>query len=476
MGISKMKQPEPLMSWTLVSLIPRSSILGRVDEVRYKLNENIQSTIKDMESNSSNTVNKANEKIHQFETKLIVITVCVIVVFIVLAVIFAILITRPIINASTCISVIAHSLDTDSCSIKHSQVKEVELINSSIQILLDRIIEYKKFMPQSLLCNLKNESYGQLPSGNNLNLSGSMKLNRTSPTTVFTSQASFKSNYRPNPVMSSAASLIASTYNNIRTSITYVVVKMPTPYEDFTYSKLLDEIHKKLIETRGVVDYFREDVIAFHFNASTPVSDHRNIACSVCLDITSINTTHKWNIGITTQTALVGNIGGKSLRSFAILGGIQKRCEMLCQIAQDIGVSIAMDRKMGEAVHGRYNYRLVDTLIYDGSRQWVYELVSLAKRQQEECEWMYELGALESTISTEWEVAVRSLLDENPALGYQNLLKLEQQYGEDPQWKRLIKIAKDLIDHHGVVYKKLFGIYSCNCIPVSIKLPQHHSI
>ncbi len=280
---------------------------------------------------------------------------------------FARSISAPIITLSQEVDKIRH-LELDSKADIKSNIKEINIMNSSIHALRLAMLSFARYVPKKVVKRLIDQEQ-------EITLSGEKK----ELTVFFSDIESF--------------SAIAEKYS--------VDVLMPLLAEYF------DGLSKIALEYEGTIDKYIGDSLMVFWGAPTEIPQHAIRACTValrCQDfVKKLNEKRKregnpefiTRFGINTGMVIVGNIGTLERMNYTIIGDAVNTAARLQVVNKDYHTTIIISEEVYKRIGDQFVVRPLDVIQVKGKQAYIkiYEL--LATTQDSDPEILPKPGQVE---------------------------------------------------------------------------------
>ena len=382
------------IKWYIAFLVPRSSVMAVIDEAVEAIRINIEKDKKKADDE------RANKHIIMYS----VTTGCVVILLSLAVVLTNVIISplRVLIKEMAAVAV----MQTESVDLQSdlSNLSEVSEMQTSFRAMVKNLIEYRNYMPQSVLYS--SDSSGELDSKTD------------GESTLRMSNRSWHSNSSNHKHLSQYQH---ATELGIRNRVVSVVMFNSIGWHS-TYHQGGDaeaeavlERHRLLVESltqavdshRGVCDSFSGDRLMAYFNAMRNNGEHKSCAVKAAV---SARKKCQLNISfaVTSGTAKVGNMGIVGMRKFTILSTIVPFAAALERFNSAKGYKGLIDDRCYEYSHLVVNSRAASLVTYAkryNAPSLIYEAISI--RELQEQEWMYQINS--DGIYTKWNAAVVSI-------------------------------------------------------------------
>ena len=374
--------------WYLVLLVPRNSVMSVIDDAAEVIRVQI---VKDKQDTD-------DERDKNYTIMYVVTATCV-VILLGLSVVFTNIIISPLIVLSDDMAAVA-VMETDSVdlTVSLSSLSEVRAMQQSFRKMVKNLIEYKNYMPQSVLMKSDDEESQESP------LSKSSGLGSSASRTQVSHSRSVAQHHQAVEMGLKKKTISVIMFNSIgwhsRRNNDVIVEQ---------HCSLITCLTSAVEKNKGVCDAFNGDRLMAYFNANRANSDHRSCAVK-CGLMAKSDCQLPLSFATSSGEAKVGNIGIVGMKKFSILSPMVSFAATLERYSAFEKYSCLIDKRCAE--HSRVHVdcvavRLVCFAKHSEAAQLVYEAKALRKVQEEE--WMYQLEA-ESTFG-KWNGFVEMLAD-----------------------------------------------------------------
>ena len=199
------------------------------------------------------------------------------------------------------------------------------------------------------------------------------------------------------------------------------------------------EIHKE----KGIIDKFMGDAVMALWGAPEPSENHELSACRAALSLKDLTSKHpmlKNKVGINSGTALVGNFGSEERMDYTAIGDAVNIAARLEKLNAFYGTTILIGEDTAQAVKDTFLIRPIDYVVLRGRKQshLIYELIDEKLKATEQ---------MLKGIST-YESALKLYLDKKFVDAIVSFEKANQLFGgSDIASSILIKRCKTLISN-----------------------------
>eukprot|EP01061_Rhynchopus_euleeides_P033598 TRINITY_DN5642_c0_g1_i4.p1 TRINITY_DN5642_c0_g1~~TRINITY_DN5642_c0_g1_i4.p1 ORF type:complete len:864 (+),score=295.38 TRINITY_DN5642_c0_g1_i4:234-2825(+) len=393
----------------LVVMCPRSSLLAALDVSTATIN-----------TRREDTKEQSNEDEKRGLTLMIGVTVAVTIVQLVVAVFLTHRIVAPLQQLSGEMHAIAH-MDLESVDAKRpiSMLSEVGSMQESFLGMLDRLIEYRNYMPQSLLAAQSDtEETEEGTAVDDLRArtqSRSLSETASRASSAFgggTAMAKRKLNQDVNLMLRRKTVTVVAL--NVRNFLN--AVRELTNHEiSAMHSEMANTVLQAITQGKGLVENMMGDRVIASFNAFGPCAEQRTFATRAAyrakgeLQSSGLSLSY----AVATGDARVGSLGCSRLKKMTILSNIMPWVvvmETYNKVNNNLGVADSFVVQDGCA----FDFRCLGGVSYSKRLSkpiCVYEVTAEAE-EAEMGEWMYQLQQTESAMKyTHWNNTFRLVVE-----------------------------------------------------------------
>eukprot|EP01060_Flectonema_neradi_P009259 TRINITY_DN16613_c0_g1_i1.p1 TRINITY_DN16613_c0_g1~~TRINITY_DN16613_c0_g1_i1.p1 ORF type:complete len:863 (+),score=149.02 TRINITY_DN16613_c0_g1_i1:83-2671(+) len=387
------------VNWYLVVLVSRDTVTKGIGDAEKIIRS-------DLAAEKKKTDDERNRK---YMIMYVVTTVCV-AVLVVLAVVLTKVIVAPLRVLMDEMAAVA-LLQTDAVDLTSplSALSEVREMQKSFREMVKNIVEYRNYMPQSVLIQSSDNSSEENTS-------------RGDTDTVITasSRLSYSSSTRLG-----AAQYQHATEIGIRNRVVTVIMFNSIGWHAHSErpadgdGETTIERHRMLIEAlthsvdinKGICDAFTGDRLMAYFNAIRNTGEHK--AGAVKAAVMARTKCHiPISFAVTSGTAKVGNIGITGMKKYSVLSTVVPFAASLERLNSMKGYEGLIDSRCFEYSNLVVNSRAVTFVVFKKRTSnpcLIYE--ALTMRDLEEQEWMYQIAT--DGIYSKWNAAVLNMTNGN---------------------------------------------------------------
>eukprot|EP01061_Rhynchopus_euleeides_P030647 TRINITY_DN50895_c0_g1_i1.p1 TRINITY_DN50895_c0_g1~~TRINITY_DN50895_c0_g1_i1.p1 ORF type:complete len:907 (+),score=357.23 TRINITY_DN50895_c0_g1_i1:373-2721(+) len=393
-------------------LVPRSSVMDAIDNSTAKIREDFDAAKE-----------TANAQQHRSLMMLLLVTGVVVLVLLMMAVIFTRLITAPLdALAYEMAKVAVMDLEAVDRSRSVSRLAEVGNMQQSFLMMVQNLVEYRHYMPQSVLLNdtetedcRETNSTSRSLSTIVINTSNCIDSKHNKKDEVM----SFGSRRTPSTVSGSMSSStrralglftdVCSLKRKQVSVIAFNLKRWHRSIEGRTNAEILGR-HADVVSIlqdsvqggKGVCDLFFGDRVIAVFNAYTVVSGHKQAAvCSAHRAwerIDSIKHLPALSFAVVSGDARVGHLGCSGMKRVTTLSPILPWVSALEHLNKTRYRGL-VDQSLARDVSAMFDLKCVEGVSFKKRSPHpikVYELTRRPIAVHAGAEWMYEVDALES--------------------------------------------------------------------------------
>eukprot|EP01061_Rhynchopus_euleeides_P000060 TRINITY_DN1004_c0_g1_i11.p1 TRINITY_DN1004_c0_g1~~TRINITY_DN1004_c0_g1_i11.p1 ORF type:complete len:894 (+),score=220.69 TRINITY_DN1004_c0_g1_i11:1659-4340(+) len=298
-----------------------------------------------------------------------------------------------------------------------SHLTEIRSMQESFSTMVKNLIEYKQYLPQSILHDSGSEIISE-----GVTASRRSKGSHTSSSyvTQTASSASAESLWLRSRSLGDGAGMKLRNVSVMLTNVAGFVELSKTrpPAEVLAmHAHYLETVVKCVNGNRGIVDEFIGDKVHASFNTILASGLHRS-AATECMSILQSTTCSgpsgplQINTAAVSMKALCGNFGFKGMKKYTIVSSGDANVWTFERWGKAWGVSALVDSVIAQDTQGTFNHRRVAKVRLTSKRDaFVFELVSPKEVVCEE--WMYQLeqGNAQSDEISTYNTAIGNLYE-----------------------------------------------------------------
>ena len=408
------------IAWYVNLLVPRTSVMETIDASTNAIRAKVASDLSSADAQKEDAV-----------TVMAIVTAVAVIGLLAIAVVFTRYITSPLLKlGSEMASVAVMDLEAVDTGRAVSQLSEVGMMQRSFVTMVANLVEYRNYMPQSVLVNESEEEEEPTESE-----STRQSKTKGGSGTSSRSRATGSMAQSSEVVQNQKALLRVEGMKKKKVSLAHMNVVSWHPFikkhKDAevlsAHAGVIERILTAVQHNKGVCDTFSGDKMLATFNAFVPCATHR-VACVKAAHeaATALGDVHKISYGCTTGEARVGNMGCNGMKKVSILSQSMSWVVVLERWNKKHNLQGVIDRNVSRETEGQVLARCVGAVLFEkfsDKVQPVYAVKGLCSSENEE--WMYQLESaknpdelwnevFEHIIKQDFEKA-SSLLDGEPA-------------------------------------------------------------
>ena len=374
------------IAWYANLLVPRASVMETIDASTNAIRAKVAADLSSADAQKEDAV-----------IVMVIVTAVAIMGLLAIAVVFTRYITSPLLKlGSEMASVAVMDLEAVDTGRAVSQLSEVGMMQRSFVTMVANLVEYRNYMPQSVLVNESQEEEASESSKNTRKSHTKVRSGASSRTCSTASMAQSSE-----VVQTQKATLRVEGMKRKKVSLAHMNVvswhafcKKHKDAEVLSaHGSVIERILVAVQHNRGVCDTFAGDKILATFNAFAPATTHR-VACvqAAYEAATALGDVHKISYGCTTGEARVGNMGCNGMKKVSILGQCTSWVVVLERWNKKRSLPGVIDRILSREVEGQVLVRCEGAVLYEKlseKAQPVYAVKGLCSSENEE--WMYQL-------------------------------------------------------------------------------------
>ena len=363
------------LNWYVVALVDREYLLGEVDA----LNTATQEDIRKSESKVDDDLEKARMILY-----IVVVVAALIPIGLTVYLVFRI--TKPLIQLMEDMSHVAvMDLDHVDAARPLSSLAEVHGMEKSFKQMMKNLVEYRQYLPQSVLVDTMSEDDTTLhvSTRETVSIKSGAALSQKSGFTG-----------------SSLSHAVLVFGNGLKTKSVAMLVANVADMHQITSHTKVSETLSLYIETfvnaakglRGIVDEVSGDRITISFNTIISSANYRSKSMELAYHARdTLGTRVVMNCAASSGKAMCGNTGCTGLKKYAIIGPVAVQARVFERCGRKWGFSIVCDGDIAsEAKQRCLLKKIIKVSVKGGKATILHELVSLRAEESGE-EWMYQL-------------------------------------------------------------------------------------
>ena len=369
-------------------LVPRASVMDTIDASTNAIRAKVASDLSSADAQKEDAV-----------IVMVVVTVIAITVLLAIAVVFTRYITSPLLKlGSEMASVAVMDLEAVDTGRAVSQLSEVGMMQRSFVTMVANLVEYRNYMPQSVLVN-NSESEDVSESARDESLSHGSHTSQSSVVTMQNQKALLRVEGMKKKKVSLAHMNVVSWHDFIKKHKDTEVLS--------AHGGVIEKILTAVQHNKGVCDTFAGDKILATFNAFILKPSH-SVACVQAAHevVTALGDVHKISYGCTTGEARVGNMGCNGMKKVSILSQSMSWVVVLERWNRMNDLPGVVDQNVSREAEGQVVLRCAGAVLYkkfSEKAQTVFVGKGLCSSENEE--WMYQLESAANNAHALWNEA-----------------------------------------------------------------------
>ena len=363
------------LNWYVVALIDREYILGEVDDLNTATQENIRAEEA-----------KVDDDLEEARMILYIVVVVAALIPIGLTVYLVFRITKPLIQLMEDMSHVA-IMDLDSVDADRplSSLSEVCAMEQSFKQMMKNLIEYRQYLPQSVLVESQTEDETDVPKTVGETLSGGRaSTSRSSSHMHSSSQQQPMTKIFVQGLKNKSIALLVSNVADLHT-----ITNTQTVNE--VLARYCDTMVAGAKKFRGIIEDVSGDRITVSFNTALFASSYALKAAELGIHIReTLGESLKVNCGVSSGKAMCGTMGCTGLKKYGIIGAVSCNVRALERCGRRWGVQLlACGDVSNEAKQRLVLRKVVKVATLNNRSTMLHEIISRHKAGNEE--WMYQL-------------------------------------------------------------------------------------
>ena len=345
-------------------------------------------------------------------TVMVIVTAVAVIGLLAIAVVFTRYITSPLLKlGSEMASVAVMDLEAVDTGRAVSQLSEVGMMQRSFVTMVANLVEYRNYMPQSVLVNDSDkEEVSETDSTQDMKSQSGLSNSRASPSTVVTMQNQ-KALLRVEGMKKKKVSLA-----HMNVVSWHPFIKKHKDAEVLSaHAGVIERILTAVQHNKGVCDTFAGDKMLATFNAFVPKSSH-SVSCVKAAHeaATALGDVHTISYGCTTGEARVGNMGCNGMKKVSILSQSMSWVVVLERWNKKEKLPGVIDRNVSREAEGQVVLRCAGAVLYEKfseNAQTVFAVKGLCSSENEE--WMYQLESASNNPHALWNEVFEHIIKQD---------------------------------------------------------------
>eukprot|EP01061_Rhynchopus_euleeides_P045273 TRINITY_DN8060_c2_g1_i2.p1 TRINITY_DN8060_c2_g1~~TRINITY_DN8060_c2_g1_i2.p1 ORF type:complete len:870 (+),score=346.17 TRINITY_DN8060_c2_g1_i2:286-2895(+) len=377
------------LNWYISLLVPRASVVGSIDNSTELIRK---------ESNQARL--DADERVKQLYIIMISVTVSVVTVLLIVSVVSTRFLVAPLHTlAGDMAQVAVMNLEgVNSEKGEASRLSEVAAMQQSFKMMFKNLMEFRNYMPQSVLLVKETES-----DDTNLDVCPVPPPSRRSNRSRGSSRSndSAMQHYRRGRVSSAFVSddglkrrVVSVAYFNVKQW--HAILREKSEHEFLLiHSRFVDEANTFAKLHKGVCEVFMGDRMLATFNTYSAVTDHRISCIQTAVGLSKrIEDGHSLGLSYACASGevVVGHMGCKGMKKVTITASLMPWVVALERYNRLTGNKGTADSFVARDATGHFILRVSDAVMFPKRSEFpikVFDVLGKAKLEAEE--WMYQL-------------------------------------------------------------------------------------
>ena len=375
--------------WYANLLVPRASVMDTIDASTNAIRAKVASDLSSADAQKEDAV-----------TVMVIVTAVAVIGLLAIAVVFTRYITSPLLKlGSEMASVAVMDLEAVDTGRAVSQLSEVGVMQRSFVTMVANLVEYRNYMPQSVLVNDSDKEGSVKESSRETMSQSGMSQTKTNATSAETMQAQ-KALLRVEGMKKKKVSLA-----HMNVVSWHAFCKKHKDAEVLSaHAGVIERILTAVQHNKGVCDTFAGDKMLATFNAFVPKPSH-SVSCVKAAHeaATALGDVHTISYGCTTGEARVGNMGCNGMKKVSILSQSMSWVVVLERWNKKHNLPGVIDRNVSRETEGQVVLRCAGAVLYEKFSekvQTVFAVKGLCSSENEE--WMYQLESASNNPHALW--------------------------------------------------------------------------
>ena len=391
------------IAWYANLLVPRESVMDTIDASTNAIRAKVASDLSSADAQKEDAV-----------IVMAIVTAVAVIGLLAVAVVFTRYITSPLLKLGNEMASVA-VMDLEAVDTKRavSQLSEVGMMQRSFVTMVANLVEYRNYMPQSVLGNESQEEEPPTESDE------STWKSQTKGESVASSHCTPSSEV----VQHQKALLRVEGMKKKKVSLAHMNVlswhafckKHKNAEVLSTHGGVIERILAAVHHNKGMCDTFSGDKILATFNAFVPKPSH-SVACVKAAHeaATELGDVHKISYGCTSGEARVGNMGCNGMKKVSILSRSMPWVVVLERWNKKENLPGVIDRNVSREVEGQVVLRCAGAVLYQKFHekvQTVFAVKGLCSSKNEE--WMYQLESASNNPHALWNEVFEHIIKQD---------------------------------------------------------------
>ena len=391
--------------WYSTLLVPRTSVMDTIDASTNAIRAKVASDLSSADAQKEDAV-----------TVMAIVTAVAVIGLLAIAVVFTRYITSPLLKLGReMASVAVMDLEAVDTGRAVSQLSEVGMMQRSFVTMVANLVEYRNYMPQSVLVN---ESEGPQEESSRscgtMSQSGMSRHSRVTAKTNATSAATLQNQKALLRVDGMKKKKVSLAHMNVVSW--HAFCKKHKDAEVLSaHAGVIERILTAVQHNKGVCDTFAGDKMLATFNAFVPKSSH-SVSCVKAAHeaAKALGDVHTISYGCTTGEARVGNMGCNGMKKVSILSQSMSWVVVLERWNKKFNLPGVIDRNLSREAEGQVVLQCAGAVLYEKFSekvQTVFAVKGLCSSENEE--WMYQLESASNNPHALWNEVFEHIIKQD---------------------------------------------------------------
>ena len=387
--------------WYANLLVPRTSVMDSIDASTNAIRAKVASDLSSADAQKEDAV-----------IVMVIVTAVAVIGLLAVAVVFTRYITSPLLKLGReMASVAVMDLEAVDTGRAVSQLSEVGMMQRSFVTMVANLVEYRNYMPQSVLVNDSDkEEVSETELTQDTKSQSGMSKHSQSSSSV-------------NVMQNQKALLRVEGMKKKKVSLAHMNVlswhafckKHKDAEVISTHGGVIERILAAVQRNKGVCDTFSGDKMLATFNAFVPKPSH-GVACVKAAHeaATELGDVHKISYGCTSGEARVGNMGCNGMKKVSILSQSMSWVVVLERWNKKENLPGVIDRNVSREAEGQVVLRCAGAVLYQKFSekvQTVFAVKGLCSSENEE--WMYQLESASNNPHALWNEVFEHIIKQD---------------------------------------------------------------
>ena len=396
--------------WYSTLLVPRASVMEAIDASTNAIRAKVAADLSSADAQKEDAV-----------IVMAIVTAVAVIGLLAIAVVFTRYITSPLLKlGSEMASVAVMDLEAVDTGRAVSQLSEVGVMQRSFVTMVANLVEYRNYMPQSVLVNESQdeeeatESASSRRNSRTKGASHDLSGSRTGTDSIAHSSEAVQNQKALLRVEGMKKKKVSLAHMNV--VAWHAFIKQHKDAEMLSaHAGVIERILTAVQHNKGVCDTFAGDKILATFNAFVPKPSH-SVACVKAAHevATALGDAHKISYGCTTGEARVGNMGCNGMKKVSILSESMSWVVVLERWNRMNDLPGVIDIKVSRDAEGQVVLRCAGAMLFkklSEKVQTVFAVKGLCSSENEE--WMYQLDSASNNPHALWNEVFECIIKQD---------------------------------------------------------------